>query len=70
MKEIWTKDEAEFHGEFVNFDKMLGASEARSEAAPADPHGRRRPHHLRPRLEFGDGWMPIVSRMETAFLKK
>src|SRR5215475_11250144 len=22
MKEIWTKDEAEFHGEFVNFDKI------------------------------------------------
>ncbi|MER3446125.1 MAG: hypothetical protein C4291_04475 [Candidatus Dadabacteria bacterium] len=22
MKEIWTKEEAEFHGEFVNFDKI------------------------------------------------
>ena len=22
MKEIWTKDEAEFHGEFVNFDPI------------------------------------------------
>ena len=22
MKEIWTQDEAEFHGEFVNFDKV------------------------------------------------
>ena len=41
MKEIWTKDEAEFHGEFVNFDPDLVVAEAGPEAAPADPHGRR-----------------------------
>jgi hypothetical protein len=23
MKEIWTKSEAEYHGEFVNFDRMI-----------------------------------------------
>ena len=41
MKEIWTKEKAEYHGEFVNFDPMSDVAEAGAEAAPADP-GRRR----------------------------
>ena len=28
MKEIWTKDEPEFHGRFVNFDKMPGPGQS------------------------------------------
>ena len=59
MKEIWTKHEAEFHGEFVNFDKMW-----------ADPKPLQKPHPpiivggdgattFDRVVEFGDGWMPI-----------
>ena len=34
MKELWTKEEAEFHGEFVNFD--------RSGPTPSPSRGRIR----------------------------
>jgi len=60
MKEIWTKREAEFHGEFVRFDKMW-----------ADPKPLQQPHPpiiiggdgattFDRVVEFGDGWMPIL----------
>jgi probable F420-dependent oxidoreductase len=59
MKEIWTKREAEFHGEFVNFDKIW-----------ADPKPLQKPHPpiivggdgattFDRVVEFGNGWMPI-----------
>ncbi len=59
MKEIWTKREAEFHGEFVSFDKIW-----------ADPKPLQKPHPpiivggdgattFDRVVEFGDGWMPI-----------
>ena len=42
MKEIWTKREAEFHGEFVRFDKIW-----------SDPKPRQKPHP--PMIIGGDG---------------
>ncbi len=60
MKEIWTKREAEFHGQFVHFDKIW-----------ADPKPLQKPHPpiiiggdgattFDRVVEFGDGWMPIM----------
>ena len=49
MKEIWTQDEAAYHGEHVDFDPVLVVAEAGPEAAPADPRRRRRPARARPR---------------------
>src|SRR6266511_3555005 len=60
MKEIWTKREPEFHGEFVRFDKIW-----------ADPKPIQQPHPpiivggdgattFDRVVEFGDGWMPIM----------
>ena len=43
MKEIWTKDEAEYHGKFVNFDKLWSYPKPVQKPHPPDPHGRRRP---------------------------
>ena len=42
MKALWTQDEASFDGEFVKLRAELVVAEAGAEAAPADPHGRRR----------------------------
>jgi len=42
MKAIWTQEEAEYHGKYVNFDKALVLPQARPEAVPAHPDGRRR----------------------------
>jgi alkanesulfonate monooxygenase SsuD/methylene tetrahydromethanopterin reductase-like flavin-dependent oxidoreductase (luciferase family) len=60
MKKIWTEREAEFHGEFVSFDKIW-----------ADPKPLQTPHPpiivggdgattFDRVVEFGDGWMPIM----------
>jgi len=39
MKEIWTKDEAEYHGDSVNFDKLWSYPSLK-EASPAGVDGR------------------------------
>ncbi|CAM5310793.1 LLM class F420-dependent oxidoreductase OS=Streptomyces antimycoticus OX=68175 GN=SANT12839_086290 PE=4 SV=1 [Streptomyces antimycoticus] len=36
MRELWTKEKAEFHGEFVNFDPGVPVAQARPAAASAD----------------------------------
>ena len=47
MKEIWTNDEAEFHGELRRLRPDLAVAEARPAAPPAGARGRQRPGHAR-----------------------
>ena len=47
MKEIWTKDEAEYHGELRRLRPDLAVAQAGPEAAPADHHRRRRARRAR-----------------------
>jgi hypothetical protein len=48
LKEIWTKEKAEYHGEFVNFDPMIARPKPVQKPHPpihvggAFPHGARR----------------------------
>ena len=49
MQEIWTKDEAEYHGKFVNFDRLW-----------AYPKPVQKPHP--PAADFGGHWLPIGGR--------
>src|SRR5262249_45562004 len=62
MQRIWSDDEAEYHGQLVNFDPLWSW-----------PKPVQRPHPpiilggngagLFPRIvEYGDGWMPILGR--------
>jgi probable F420-dependent oxidoreductase len=46
MKEIWTHDEASYHGKYVNFDRMVLA-QAGAMATPTSPCWRRRPNRPR-----------------------
>ncbi len=46
MKEIWTKDEPEFHGEFVNFDKMWSYPKPVQQPHPPIIMGGRRRHNF------------------------
>jgi probable F420-dependent oxidoreductase len=62
MKEIWTRDEAEFHGEFVNFDKMWSYPKPAQKPHPPIYMGGDGPTTFDRVLEFGDGWMPIGGR--------
>ena len=58
MKEIWTKDEAEFHGEFVRFDRIWSYPKPVQRPHPPVLLGGEGSHTLRRVVEFCDGWFP------------
>ncbi len=62
MKEIWTKDEAEFHGEFVNFDPILAFPKPAQKPHPPIIMGGNGPTTFDRVTEYCDGWMPIAMR--------
>jgi len=63
MKEIWTKDEAEFHGEFVNFDKLWSYPKPTQKPHPPILMGGDGQTTFDRVIEVCDGWMPIGFRM-------
>jgi len=60
MKAIWTQDEAEFHGRFVNFDPIWSWPKPAQKPHPPVLVGGDGPHALQRVVEYGDGWMPIT----------
>jgi probable F420-dependent oxidoreductase len=60
IREIWTHDEPEFHGEFVDFDPIF--SWPKPVRTPPILVGGWGPKTLDRVLEYGDGWMPITAR--------
>ena len=62
MKEIWTHEEAEFHGEFVNFDKIWSHPKPVQKPHPPILMGGDGPTTFDRVIEFCDGWMPISGR--------
>jgi probable F420-dependent oxidoreductase len=62
MKEIWTKDEAEFHGRFVDFDPIFSWPKPVQDPHPPILVGGDGPTTFDRVLEYGDGWMPIFGR--------
>ena len=70
MKEIWTKDEAEFHGEFVNFDPIWQWPKPVQKPHPPILVGGGGPRTLQRVIEFGDGWIPIMGRGEDSLSAK
>jgi len=60
MKQIWTQDEAEFHGEFVDFDPIWQWPKPLQKPHPPILVGGNGPHTLRRVIEYGDAWMPIL----------
>ena len=62
MKEIWTKDEPEFHGEFVNFDKIWSYPKPVQQPHPPIIMGGDGATTFDRVVEFCDGWMPIGGR--------
>lgn len=59
MKEIWANDEAEFHGEFVNFDKIWSYPKPLQKPHPpiimGSGYGLKAFDRI---VEFCDGWLP------------
>jgi probable F420-dependent oxidoreductase len=62
MKELWTKEEAEFHGEFVNFDPVWLYPKPKQKPYPPILLGGESDHTLRRVVEFGNGWLPRRDR--------
>jgi len=59
MKEIWTKEEAEFHGEFVNFEKIWCYPKPVQKPHPPVLMGGDGPSTFDRVIQFCDGWLPI-----------
>jgi probable F420-dependent oxidoreductase len=62
MKEIWTKDEAEYHGEFVDFDPIWSWPKPAQKPHPPVYVGGDSEHTLKRVVDYGDAWMPIPMR--------
>jgi probable F420-dependent oxidoreductase len=62
MKAIWTQDEAEFHGQFVNFDTIWSWPKPARKPHPPIMVGGAGPRTLDRVIEYGDEWMPIGGR--------
>lgn len=63
MKELWTKDEAEYHGEFVDFEKSWSwPKPIQKPHPPVILGGDAGPKTMRDIVEYCDGWMPIAGR--------
>ena len=58
MKEIWTKEAAEYHGELVNFDPIWSWPKPAQRPHPPILLGGETDHTLRRVAEFCDGWFP------------
>ena len=61
MKEIWTKDEAAFHGEMVDFDPVWSWPKPAQRPHPPILLGGESDHTLKRVVEFCDGWFPRAS---------
>src|SRR5690348_8856551 len=58
MKEIWTKETAEYHGEFVDFPTMQTWPKPAQKPHPPIIVGGAFPHAARRAIRYGDGWIP------------
>lgn len=77
MREIWGSDDAEFHGEFVNFDPIWSYPKPVQPGGPPIWIGANSPWVFDRIADYADGWMPIgglgsgnMERLEAAMQAK
>jgi probable F420-dependent oxidoreductase len=58
MREIWTRDEAEYHGEFVSFDPIWSWPKPAQRPHPPILVGGLGPRVFERVLAYGDTWLP------------
>ena len=58
MKALWTEEEAEYHGEFVNFDPVWCYPKPQQRPHPPILLGGESEHTMKRIVEFCDGWFP------------
>lgn len=62
MKEIWSKDQAEYHGEHVDFGPIYAWPKPVQRPHPPIHVGGAFPGAARRAIRYGDGWFPILGR--------
>jgi probable F420-dependent oxidoreductase len=67
MKEIWTKDVAEYHGEHVNFDPIWCWPKPRQRPHPPVLLGGESVHTLQRVADFCEGWFPRARNLDAVF---
>ena len=64
MRQIWTQEEAEFHGEHVDFDKIWSYPKPVQAGGPPVLIGADTKWAHRRVVDYADGWMPIFGRSD------
>lgn len=64
MKELWTKDEAEFHGDYVDFDPVWSYPKPVTPGGPPIWMGATSKWSYDRIAEYCDGWLPIAGMDE------
>jgi probable F420-dependent oxidoreductase len=59
MRQIWTQEEAEYHGDFVDFDKIWSYPKPKQAGGPPILMGAASKYVYERIAEYGDGWFPI-----------
>ena len=59
MREIWTKEIAEFHGQFVNFDPLWSWPKPLQAGGPPVLMGASSTWSPKRIVEYCDGWIPV-----------
>jgi probable F420-dependent oxidoreductase len=59
MREIWTQEEAEYHGDFVDFDKLWSYPKPKQAGGPPILMGASSKYVYQRIAEYCDGWFPI-----------
>lgn len=60
IKEIWTQEEASYHGEFVHFDRVCSWPKPVQQPRPPILVGGNVQAAIDRVLEYGDGWYPAM----------
>ena len=66
MQEIWTKEVAEFHGQFVNFDPLWCWPKPVQAGGPPVLMGAMSKWALKRAAEYCDGWIPLDGGFDLA----
>jgi alkanesulfonate monooxygenase SsuD/methylene tetrahydromethanopterin reductase-like flavin-dependent oxidoreductase (luciferase family) len=66
IKEIWTTEESEFHGKFVNFDKMKAFPKPYQRPHPPIIMGGRGEKAIECAAQLCDGWAPWLMEWNRA----
>jgi probable F420-dependent oxidoreductase len=66
MKQIWTEEEAEYHGKYVDFDKVWSHPKPKQAGGPPILMGASSKYSYKRIAEYCDGWFPIYQDQDRA----